>query len=81
MVTQICPKCRKKSFTWYISEVLSNITVWSCTSCPFQIFEDDNEEVICINCNEKTNTFLQNQEEQFNWCSNCDTMTKYQINE
>ena len=81
MVTQICPKCRKNSFTWYISEVLSNITVWSCTSCLFQIFEDDNEEAICINCNEKTNTFLQNQEEQFNWCSNCNTMTNYQVNE
>ena len=81
MVTQLCPKCKQDAFTWYVSEVLPNITVWSCNACPLQIFEDDNEEEICDNCNEKTKTFLQSQEEQFNWCSNCNTVTNYQINE
>jgi len=81
MVTQQCPKCKQNAFTWYVSEVLSNITVWSCNACPLQIFEDENEEEFCENCNEKTKTFLQSQEEQFNWCSHCNTVTNYQLNE
>ena len=43
--------------------------------------EDDKEEEVCENCNEKTKTFLQSQEEQFNWCSECNAVTNYQLNE
>jgi hypothetical protein len=81
MVTQICPKCKKDAFTWHESDVLPNITVWSCNACPLQIFEDESDEEICENCNEVTKTFLRSQEEQFNWCSNCNTVSNYQKNE
>ena len=81
MITQQCPKCKQNAFTWYVSEVLPNITVWSCNACPLQIYEDDKEEEVCENCNEKTKTFLQSQEEQFNWCSECYAVSNYQLNE
>jgi hypothetical protein len=81
MVTQCCPKCKQDAFTWYVSEVLPNITVWSCTACPLQIFEDEQDEEECEHCHEITKTFLQSQEEQFHWCSNCNTVSDYQLNE
>ena len=81
MITQICPKCKQDAFTWYVSEVLPHITVWSCNNCPLQIFEEDHDEEVCENCHEKTKTLLRSQEEQFNWCSHCHTVTNYQINE
>lgn len=76
-----CPKCHNQSFSWYVSEVLSNITVWNCSTCPLQIFEDESEEEKCENCHEITKTFLRSQEEQFNWCSNCNIVSNYQRNE
>jgi hypothetical protein len=81
MVTQLCPKCKQDAFTWYVSEVLPNITVWSCGACPLQIFEDEQDEEECAHCHEITKTFLQSQEEQFHWCSNCNTVSDYQLNE
>ena len=81
MATQVCPKCKKDAFAWHESDVLPDITVWLCSACPLQIFEDDSEEELCDNCYEVTKTFLQSQEEQFNWCANCNAVTNYQKNE
>lgn len=76
MVNQICPKCKQDSFTWYIDDEMSTITIWSCYHCDYQAYEDDREEVKCENCQEKTKTFLQNEDEEFWWCSVCNTISE-----
>jgi ribosomal protein L37AE/L43A len=84
MPTQICPKCRKDSFSWYIDEELSNFTFWSCSNCDFQTYEDDRDEVEYGNCKEITKTFLKNEDEEFWWCSVCNTifdLKQYNIEE
>jgi hypothetical protein len=75
MATQICPKCKKDDFTWYIDDEMSSITIWNCGTCDFQTYEDDRDEVLCEKCNEITKTFLKNEEEEFWWCSVCNTIS------
>jgi hypothetical protein len=75
MATQICPKCKKDDFTWYIDDEMSSITIWNCGTCDFQTYEDDRDEVFCKKCNEITKTFLKNEEEEFWWCSVCNTIS------
>jgi ribosomal protein L37AE/L43A len=76
MATQICPKCKQDSFTWYIDDEMSTITIWSCYLCDYQTYEDDRDEVKCENCQEKTKTILQNEVEEFWWCSVCNTISE-----
>jgi transcription elongation factor Elf1 len=75
MATQICPKCKKDDFSWYIDDEMSSITIWNCGSCDFQTYEDERDEVLCKKCNEITKTFLKNEEEEFWWCSVCNTIS------
>lgn len=76
MATQICPKCKQESFSWYIDEEMSTITIWSCYNCDYQTYEDDCDEVKCENCQEITKTFLQNEDEEFWWCSVCNAISE-----
>ena len=80
MTNQICPKCKKDSFSWYIDEEMSNITIWNCQSCDFQIYEDDRDEIHCEKCDDETKTFLINEEEEFWWCSICNTVSDLKYN-
>ena len=76
MAQHICPKCKQETFNWYIDEEIPSITIWSCSNCNIQIFEDDRDEVYCEKCQDTTKTFLKNEEEEFWWCSVCNTTTK-----
>ncbi|MEC4005396.1 hypothetical protein OX283_012070 [Flavobacterium sp. SUN052] len=84
MATQTCPKCKKHSFTWYVDDELSSITIWNCDNCEYQTYEDDRDEVKCTNCQEITKTFLKNEDEEFWWCCVCNSISdlkKYNIEE
>ena len=76
MATQLCPKCKKKFFTWYLDDEISNIIIWSCSHCSFQTYEDERDEINCEKCQEETKTFLKNEEEGFWWCSVCNTTSE-----
>lgn len=80
MASQTCPKCKKDSFSWYIDEEMSTITIWNCSNCDLQIYEDDRDEIKCENCKEITKTFLQNEEEEFWWCCVCNTISEIKQN-
>ncbi len=76
MATQNCPKCKKDSFTWYVDEEMSDIIIWNCDNCDLQIYEDERDEINCKNCNENTKTFLKNEDEEFWWCSVCNSVSE-----
>ena len=73
MATQICPKCKKDSFTWSVNEEISDLTVWACYKCYYQAFEYESDERNCQNCGKKTESKLKDDEKDYLWCSNCNT--------
>ena len=44
MATQKCPKCNQDSFTWFIDEETSSLTIWFCTECNYKAEEDERLE-------------------------------------
>ena len=80
MAPQNCPKCKKSSFTWYVDDEMSSITIWSCYNCDYQTYEDDRDEIKCEKCQENTKTFLKNEDEEFWWCSVCNTVSEIKKN-
>ena len=74
MATQICPKCKKDSFTWSVNEEISDLAVWDCYKCYYQAFENESDERNCQNCGKKTESKLKDGEKEYLWCSNCNTI-------
>ena len=69
MATQICPNCKKDSFTWSIDEEESPLTYWGCYECNYGAYEDESKERICSNCEKKTESRLKDEEKEYWWCS------------
>ena len=76
MAMQICPKCKKDSFTWNIEDEVTTLTKWSCLNCKYIAFENETDERKCLKCNQKTETKLKDKIEEFWWCNNCNINTK-----
>jgi len=74
MATQICPNCKKDSFTWSIDEEISELTIWGCYECEYQAFENESKERNCTKCSKKTESRLKDNEKEFWWCSTCNTI-------
>ncbi len=75
MATQICPNCKKGSFTWNIDEDQSTPTRWGCYECHYSALEDESLERECSNCNKKTEIRLEDDLKKYWWCSNCNRIT------
>lgn len=73
MATQICPKCKKGSFTWSMDEEITELTIWGCYRCYYQAFEDESDKRNCQKCGKKTESKLKDDEKEYWWCSNCNT--------
>lgn len=73
MATQICPNCKADSFTWAIDEDVSELTIWFCSNCSYQVFENEYEESECSKCKSKTTSKLKDNLKEYWWCSNCNT--------
>ncbi|WP_298518571.1 hypothetical protein [uncultured Kordia sp.] len=71
MATQICPNCNKDSFTWMLDNEKSELTIWNCSICFYEAFENENDEQICTNCEKETKTKLKDAIHEYWWCSNC----------
>ena len=76
MALQICPKCKKKSFTWYIDEEETPLTQWSCweseCGCGYHAFEDENKVRNCPICgNGKSYSYMIEKDIQYWWCYRC----------
>lgn len=76
MATQICPKCKCDSFTWRMDDEISDLTIWVCYECSYQAFENESDERNCKKCGKKTESKLKDDESEFWWCSNCDSVEK-----
>ncbi|MFY1045935.1 hypothetical protein [Chryseobacterium sp. GP-SGM7] len=70
MGLQICPKCKEKSFTWFIGGKFP-VTTWSCFDCDFEAKEVESGNSTCENCGETTKIRLKDKEREYCWCSNC----------
>jgi hypothetical protein len=75
MSAHLCPNCRKYSFTWSINLDESPLTKWGCFECYYIAWEDESKERICTNCNNKTESLLQDDQKKYWWCSSCDRIT------
>lgn len=49
MIPRKCPECKNDSFTWS-EEAESSYTKWTCHSCGYIAWEDDNCVSKCRNC-------------------------------
>ena len=71
MVLQICPKCGKTSFTWYIDEEESSLTQWRC-GCGYHTFEDETKMRDCPACEPpKSDLYMIDKESKYWWCCHC----------
>lgn len=75
MGLQICPRCKEKSFTWFIGGKFP-LPTWSCFDCDYEAKQTDNEEQVCENCKETSKIKLKDKEKEYSWCSNCNTISE-----
>ncbi|MFC3161570.1 hypothetical protein ACFOEQ_26855 [Chryseobacterium arachidis] len=75
MGTQICPKCKRNSFTWSIDDEVSNFTSWGCHQCFYQAEENESDECICESCGNKTKMKLKDNQTEYWWCCRCNKIT------
>ena len=73
MATQICPSCKKDSFTWSIDEVETRLTLWGCYQCGYEAFENESDERTCTKCGKGSQLKLKDTEKDYWWCPLCDT--------
>jgi len=71
MAIQICPKCRNESFLWSMYDDLDIITQWYCHKCNYMAFEDERDERVCSVCENKTESFLKDENLGYWWCFTC----------
>jgi len=76
MSTQICPKCKKDSFSWHIDDEPSGLTDWDCYRCGYQAKENEKDESFCDNCSKKMRSRLKDIETEYWWCSGCNKITQ-----
>jgi hypothetical protein len=72
MATQLCPKCNKDSFTWRVDDEISEITIWNCSNCSYEAFEDEYKEDSCNNC-EDAKIQLKDKNKLYWWCFTCNS--------
>ncbi|MHC6202465.1 hypothetical protein ACYULU_04635 [Breznakiellaceae bacterium SP9] len=76
MSLQICPKCKRYSFTWFIDEEETPLTQWLCNACGYIAFEDETMESACPHCGKKTQSRLLDASGQYSWCSTTQEFNK-----
>jgi ssDNA-binding Zn-finger/Zn-ribbon topoisomerase 1 len=69
MATQICPECKKDSFTWSVDD--GNITTWGCFECHYSATEDELLEVNCEDCGNFSKMQLLDGRGKYWWCCYC----------
>lgn len=75
MGLQICPKCKERSFTWFIGGKFP-LPTWSCFDCDYEAKEIESDKQTCKNCGEIAKIRLQDKENEYGWCSNCNTVSE-----
>jgi len=65
MATQVCPNCKEDSFTWFVDEEVSSLTIWGCSTCGYRAYENESLEKVCANCNQKTECRLEDKEKKY----------------
>jgi hypothetical protein len=76
MATQICPSCKKDSFTWSIDDEDEGLTRWGCYLCYYGAYEDEKLERQCSVCLKKNEMRLKDEEGEFWWCCTCNTIAR-----
>lgn len=74
MAPQYCPKCKAYNFHYVYDQEESEFTVWTCQKCAYQAFENELDERECSKCNNKTESRLRDDENEYWWCSTCNTV-------
>lgn len=75
MGLQICPKCKEQSFTWFIGGKFP-LPTWSCFDCDYEAKEVESDKQTCENCGDTAKIKLKDKEQEYSWCSNCNTVTE-----
>jgi DNA-directed RNA polymerase subunit RPC12/RpoP len=71
MTEHLCSNCKEKRSTWYMD--VGDRTWWQCSSCGFNIEEDESKETFCQKCNfpVPTVSYLMENDKSFYWCGFC----------
>lgn len=70
-----CPSCKEYGFTWMVDEEISPLTIWNCSECSYQAFEDESNESECPECNYAHRIRLKDEKFEYWWCSECERKT------
>ncbi len=72
MSLQVCPRCEKRAFTWFVDEERSQFTCWHCDKCGYETQEDESREMVCPHCGQQHGSSLVSDKEGFHrWCYRC----------
>jgi transposase len=72
MALQVCPRCGKRSFTWYDDPDESRFTIWHCSACGYHPEEDEAQERTCPHCGtEHGYSLFFDQQERYWYCVFC----------
>lgn len=77
MALLICPKCKERSFTWFVGGK-AGLTTWSCFDCDYEAKEVESNNSACENCGEISKIKLIDKKKEYWWCSNCNTTSDIQ---
>jgi hypothetical protein len=76
MALQICPKCKKLAFTWFIDEEQTPLTQWNC-ECGYYALEDEGKTRDCPACHvKKAYSYMSDDEGKYWWCYHCGKIEK-----
>ena len=71
MATQLCPKCKKDSFTWQMDDDDPDLTVWGCYECYYSAHENERDNSECETCGQQTESKFKD-EQNGDWrCWTC----------
>ena len=75
MATQICPHCKKDSFSWSIDDENTQLTYWGCHLCHFGAYENEKENKSfkhkCSVCGKVGQMKLEDDASVYFWCYHC----------
>jgi DNA-directed RNA polymerase subunit RPC12/RpoP len=69
MSVQVCPKCRRRGFTWAVED--DGVTRWYCSLCGFSAEEDEAKQIKCPRCDSGFAAWLAEDGESYYWCFSC----------
>ena len=58
-----------------MDEESTPLTIWGCRNCSYQAYEDESFERMCLVCDKKFESRLEDEDKKYWWCCQCDQIT------